>query len=146
MILMFQFLVVSLVVLLGTTVFSANQPKQGENKAETVQVLDLKDYHGDKLDQEHIRETSGKTRNKRSIGLLAALMERVMQAEAIEEEIESEDEDSVEKVVKCSIVLDRRSCTISETESRCTNHYERKCFLYTYPVLDTVPQNNLPQK
>ena len=68
-----------------------------------------------------------KTRSKRSLGLLAALMERVMQAEAIEEEIESEEEDSVEKVVKCSIVLDRRSCTISETESRCTNHYERKC-------------------
>merc|ERR1719312_70327 len=111
-----MFLVVSLVVILGTSVFSANQPKHSENKAETVQALDLKDYQGDKLDQGYIRETSGKTRNKRSIGLLAALMERVMQAEAIEEEIESEDEDSVEKVVKCSIVLDRRSCTISETE------------------------------
>ena len=61
-------------------------------------------------------------------------MARVMQTEAVEEEVEEEE---VERVVRCSIVLDRRVCTITPEMSKCTNYYERKCFLYTYPLLDT---------
>ena len=138
-----------LLLLVGGELCSAKMSEQGETKAETIQVLDLNENLEERGDQrssvaKDLKFGDSKVRSKRSFGLLAALMERVMQAEAIEEEIESDDDDSVQKIVRCSVVLDRRSCTITETESRCTNYYERKCFLYTYPNLETVPDNNLP--
>ena len=157
----------SVVVLLVAGLCSASQLDQEQAKAEatgTSSVLDLDEstlvsrdqlqaYSAEAEEWGHeTKEVPGKHRRKRSFGLLAALMARVMQSEAVEEEIEGEEEefeddeeDDALTVVRCSLVLDRRSCTVSEKKSKCTNYYERKCFLFRYPNLETIEANSLPQ-
>ena len=160
----FQFLVVSVVFQLVVGISSAHQFDQEQNKAEASLVGNVlyrnesplvrreqSTFQDQDKDQEvGISEGYGKTRRKRSFGLLAALMERVMQSEAVQDEMEEEeiidDEDDVLEVVRCSLVLDRRSCRITDEMSMCTNYYERKCFLYIYPKLETIAENSLPQQ
>ena len=156
----------SVVVLLVAGLCSASQLDQEQAKAEatgTSSVLDLDEstlvsrdqlqaYSAEAEEWGHeTKEVPGKHRRKRSFGLLAALMARVMQSEAVEEEIEGEEEefeddeeDDALTVVRCSLVLDRRSCTVSEKKSKCTNYYERKCFLFRYPNLETIEANRWP--
>ena len=46
---------------------------------------------------------------------------------------EEEEEDAEISLVKCELVLERKTCRIGDTESVCKNHFGRQCFLYTYP-------------
>ena len=78
------------------------------------------------------------SRQKRSLGMLATVFNRIMFSEvqdAMEENTPEEDEAAAETIelVRCELVLESKTCRIGDTESVCENHFGRQCFLYTYP-------------
>ena len=76
------------------------------------------------------------SRQKRSLGMLATVFNRIMFSEvqdAMEQDYPGEVSEETIQLVKCELVLERKTCHIRETETVCKNYYGRKCFLYTYP-------------
>ena len=79
------------------------------------------------------------SRHRRSLGLLANMFNRIMFSEvqdAMEENTPAEEEAAAETIqlVRCELVLERKTCRIGDTETVCENHFGRQCFLYTYPA------------
>ena len=128
---MSQFLVVPLTLALLSGCWSVSVPTAlpgGDvgNKADTG------------LETELDTDVLLQSRQKRSLGLLANMFNRIMFSEvqdAMEENTPEEDEAAAETIelVRCELVLESKTCRIGETESLCENHFGRQCFLYTYP-------------
>ena len=78
-------------------------------------------------------DLSNEEREKRSLGFVASLFNRMMYHEVQDSMEHDSHEDDVINLVKCDLQLERKSCTIRETETICKNYFEPKCFLYTYP-------------
>ena len=100
---------------------------------------------GNKADQ-GLELESPKTelaRQKRSLGLLANMFNRIMFSEvqdAMEQDYPAEEEETIQ-LVKCELVLERKTCTIGDTETVCKNYFGRQCFLYTYPTTSITVEN-----
>ena len=76
------------------------------------------------------------SRQKRSLGMLATVFNRIMFSEvqdAMEQDYPGEVSEETIQLVKCELVLERKTCQIGETETVCKNYFGRSCFLYTYP-------------
>ena len=76
-------------------------------------------------------------RKKRSLGLIASLFNRIMLNEVqdpmVYENEEDLYEDDVIKLVKCELVIEKKSCTTLENKTVCKNYFQPQCFLYAYP-------------
>ena len=85
------------------------------------------------------------SRQKRSLGMLATVFNRIMFSEVqdhMEEVFPEEAPEETIKVVKCSLVLERKTCQLGETETVCKNYFGRQCFLYTYPSTTVTVEHN----
>ena len=94
-----------------------------------------------------VHTNSSSKKQKRSLGLLASMFHRAMFNEVqdyMEEEVNNNNiEEEIIELVRCELVLERKTCTIRETESECRNYFGRKCFLYKYPKTTvTVEKRN----
>ena len=81
-------------------------------------------------------------RRKRSLGLFASMVNRVM-FHMVQDSMEPDennvvDDEDVVKLVKCDLVLERKVCTIKQSESVCQNYYGKQCFMYKYPRTTTT--------
>ena len=96
---------------------------------------------GDKAD--NALEVDMVSRQRRSLGLLANMFNRIMFSE-VQDTMEEDEEDPNETIqlVRCELVLERKTCTIRETESVCKNYFGRQCFMYTYPSTSITVEKN----
>ena len=127
---MSQFLVVPLTLALLSGCWSVSVPTAlpgGDvgNKADTG------------LETELDTDVLLQSRQKRSLGLLANMFNRIMFSEvqdAMEENTPEEDEAAAETIelVRCELVLESKTCRIGDTESVCENHFGRQCFNYVF--------------
>ena len=84
------------------------------------------------------------SRQKRSLGMLATMFNRIMFSEvqdAMELDYTGEVSEETIQLVKCELVLERKTCQIGETETVCKNYFGRQCFLYTYPSTSITVEN-----
>ena len=133
-----QFLVVPLTLALLSGCWSVSVPTAlpgGDvgNKADTG------------LETELDTDVLLQSRQKRSLGLLANMFNRIMFSEVqdhMEEVFPEEAPEETIKVVKCSLVLERKTCRIGDTETVCKNYFGRQCFLYTYPSTTVTVEHN----
>ena len=124
-----QFLVVPLTLALLSGCWSVSVPTAlpgGDvgNKADTG------------LETELDTDVLLQSRQKRSLGLLANMFNRIMFSEvqdAMEQDYPAEDSEETIQLVKCELVLERKTCQIGDTETVCKNYFGRQCYLYTYP-------------
>ena len=77
--------------------------------------------------------TNDDERKKRSLGLVASLFNRMMFNEVQDTMVNDTEEDNLLKLVKCDLIMEKKSCTIRENETVCKNYFQPQCFLYTYP-------------
>ena len=77
------------------------------------------------------------------MGLFASMFNRVM-FNMVQDSMEPDndnnviDDEEVVKLVKCDLVLERKVCTIKQSESVCQNYYGKQCFMYKYPRTTTT--------
>merc|ERR1711997_323836 len=129
-----MFLVVTVLLALLSGSWSANTPQAGVawNKADNP------------LEGPHA--FSPPSRQRRSLGLLANMFNRIMFSEvqdAMEDNTPAEAAAEMIELVRCELVLESKPCRIGDTERLCENHFGRQCFLYTYPSTSiTVEKRN----
>ena len=129
---------VVLLLSVGSSKCDSNDKNHGAETKHKAEVFD---------NAPQLNTHSSLKKQKRSLGLLASIFHRAMTNEVqdyMEEEVNNNNiEEDVIELVKCDLVLERKTCTIRETESECRNYFGRKCFLYQYPKTTvTVEKRN----